>query len=183
MTAIPACPRTRLVLIGSAVVLFAVGCAGEKDHRIGMLKGRDPLMGEKIPSPNVPTGRDAYGLKDGRDPLIRADAGRTNPDSPAALAGGRRDTELAELRIPDDRRPSGGFASREQGASSDQFIAELKRIGGKVSSPTRTESGAYEVKAQVPNGPSGSMTGYIGTGNTPLAALKDAYDQVRAERK
>lgn len=148
-----------------------------------MLKGRDPLMGEKIPSPNVPTGRDAYGLKDTRDPLIRADAGRTSLDTPAALASGRRDSELSDLRIPDDRRPSGGFASREVGAMSDRFISELKKIGGKVSSPSRTETGAYEVKVQVPNGPSGSMTGYVGTGNTPVAALSNAYDQVRGERK
>jgi hypothetical protein len=150
--------------------MLAVGCAGEREHRIGMLNGSDPLLGEKIPSPNVPTGRDRYGLKDGRDPLMRADAGR-------------RDLEQSDLRIPDDRRPSGGFASRESAGNPDMWKADLELTGAKVFSPTRTETGNYEVRVQVPTRSSGAMTGYVGVGATPTVALKDAYDQVRADRK
>jgi hypothetical protein len=175
--------RNRALLLCSLAALLTVGCASEKDHRIGLMKGRDPLLGEKIPNPNVPTGRDSYGSKETRDPLIRVDAGRTNPATPATLAAARTDAELSDLRIPDDRRANGGFASREAGANSDQFITELKRVGGKVSTPTRTETGTYEVRVRVPNGPSGSMTGYVGAGNTPVAALSDAYEQVRNERR
>jgi hypothetical protein len=175
-------PRVQIVL-GCFFVLFSVGCASEKEHRMGLFKGRDPLMGEKIPSPNVPVGKDAYGLKDTRDPLIRADAGRTNPEPAAALVTGRRDMEQSDLRIADIRRPVGGLSARESGNTAEQMNSEVKRIGGRVSSPTRTDNGGYEVRVQVPNGPSGAMTGYVGTGNTAAAALNDAYDQVRNERK
>lgn len=172
-----------VVLLGLAV--GGIGCAGERDSRLGMLKGADPLMGEKIPSPNVPTGRDTYGLKDNRDPLIRAAAGRTNPDTPATLAAGRRDAEQSDLRIPDDRRPAGAVASRDGGGegSADQIVDAVKRRGGRVFSPRRTDAGAYEVRVQIPSGDSGAMTGFIGVGNTPTAALKDAYTQARTERK
>lgn len=172
------------------VALFClVGCAGEKQARLSTLNGRDPLMGEKIPPPNVPTGRDRYGLKDGRDPILRADAGRTNPEVAAALATGRpRDPEQPDLRIPDDRRPAGGFASRgslapSSGTPAEQLTKELEGYGVRVFSPTRTDAGGYEVRAQVPTGPTGAMSGYVGSGNSPVNALRDVYDQVRADRR
>lgn len=163
--------RTRVVAFATAVVC-AVGCAGEKQNRLASLNGRDPLMGEKIPPPNVPTGRDRYGMKDARDPILRADATR-NVDS-----------GVSELRIADDRRPAGGLASRgTTGTTVDQMTKDLERSGVRVFSPTRTETGGYEVRAQVPTGPTGAMSGYVGGGTTPAAALRDVYDQVRADRR
>lgn len=165
-------------------VACAAGCASERDNRIGMLKGRDPLMGEKIPPPNVPTGRDTYGLKDGRDPLIRADAGRSIRDTAAGLAGGSRDEGISDLRIPNDRRSGGGMTSRDAGGvtPTDQMTAEVKRLGGKVFAPKETTSG-YEVRVQIPAGDSGAMTGFIGAGTTATAALRDAFEQVRAAKR
>jgi hypothetical protein len=58
----------------------------------------------------------------------------------------------------------------------------LERYGGRVFAASRTETGGYEVRVQVPHSSSGAATGYVGTGNTPTLALKDAYDQVRADR-
>lgn len=176
--------RSLPVWVACAAVC-AVGCASERDNRLGMLKGRDPLMGEKIPPPNVPTGRDTYGLKDGRDPLIRAAAGRSNGlDAPATLAGGTRDEGISDLRIPNDRRAGGGMTGRDAGGvtPADQITAEVKRLGGKVFAPKETSSG-YEVRVQVPAGDSGAMTGFIGSGGTATAALRDAFDQVRATRR
>jgi hypothetical protein len=164
---------------------FATGCASERDNRVGMLKGRDPLMGEKIPPPNVPTGRDTYGIKDTRDPLIRADAGRSSTrDTAAGLAGGSRDEGISDLRIPNDRRAGGGITSRDAGGvtPTDQITSEVKRMGGKVFAAKETSSG-YEVRVQIPAGDSGAMTGFIGSGSTATAALRDAFDQVRAAKR
>lgn len=169
----------------ACVVACAAGCASERDNRLGMLKGRDPLMGEKIPPPNVPTGRDTYGIKDNRDPLIRADAGRSSTrDTAAGLAAGNRDDSLSDLRIPNDRRSGGGTASRDAGGvtPTDQMTAEVKRLGGKVFAAKETSSG-YEVRVLVPAGDSGAMTGFIGSGNTATAALRDAFEQVRAAKR
>ncbi len=164
--------RPLAVMAGCALVGLA-GCANDRDARLSQLsKGRanDPLLGEKIPPPNVPTGREQYGSKDGRDPLLRADAtGRDGSNEP--------------LRIP-DRRPGAISTGRDltlgTSATADQLTAELQQIGAKVYGPTRTETGSYEARVMVPSGPSGAMSGYVGGGATPTAALRDAYDQVRA---
>ncbi len=175
--------RSLPVWVACAAVC-AVGCASERDNRLGVLKGRDPLMGEKIPPPNVPTGRDTYGIKDTRDPLIRAAAGRSGGDTAAGLAGGSSDNSLSDLRIPNDRRSGGGMTSRDAGGvtPTDQMTAEVKRLGGKVFAPKETTSG-YEVRVQIPAGDSGAMTGFVGSGSSPTSALRDAFEQVRAVRR
>jgi hypothetical protein len=170
--------RPLLVLAGCAAVGL-VGCASERDQRLAQLKGRDPLMGEKIPPPNVPTGRDQYGAKDGRDPLLRADNGRGGYDPVS------RDGSNEPLRIP-DRRPGAVSTGREltlgSTATADQLTAELQQIGAKVYAASRTETGSYEVRVMLPSS-SGAMSGYVGGGATPTAALRDAYDQVRSGSK
>jgi hypothetical protein len=164
--------RRTLAVLGGCVVVGLVGCANDRDARLSQLdRGRDPLMG-KIPAPNVPTGRDQYGAKDTRDPLLRADATS-------------RDGANERLHIP-DRRPSGATASRELSlgstATADQLTADLQQIGAKLYGPTRTETGSYEVRVLVPSGPSGASSGYVGGGATPTAALRDVYEQVRGGR-
>lgn len=138
---------------------------------------RDPLLGEKIPAPNVPTGRDQYGSKPGGDPLLRADAGRGGYEPLS------RDGSNEPLRIP-DRRPGGVTTSRGltlgSTATQDQLTAELQQVGAKLYGPSRTETGTYEVRVMVPNGSSGAMSGYVGGGPTPASAVRDAYEQVRA---
>ena len=170
--------RSLAVLVGCAVAVGLAGCANDRDKRMAQLeRGRtaDPLLGEKIPPPNVPTGREQYGAKDGRDPLLRADArGGFDPFS--------RDGSNEPLRIP-DRRPTGTAPGREltlgSSATADQMTAELQQIGAKVYPPSRPETGSYDVRVMIPN-TSGAMSGYVGGGPTPTAALRDAYDQVRS---
>ena len=156
------------LLIG--VLPIALGCASERENRLGQLNQRDPLLGEKIPNPNVPTGRDRYGSKEGRDPLLKA----------AAF-----DRDNSPLKMPEDRRATGSIAARDWtlgiNANTDQLTSELQRFGAKVDPPTRTETGAYEVRVRVPSGPSGATSGYVGTGSSHLAALRDAYDQVKSD--
>jgi hypothetical protein len=169
--------RTLAVLAGGALMALT-GCANDRDARLSQLgRGRDPLLGEKIPSPNVPTGRDQYGSKNAGDPLLRADAGRGGYEPLS------RDGANEPLRIP-DRRPGGAVASRGltlgSTATQDQLTAELQQAGAKLYGPSRTETGSYEVRVMVPNGGSGAMSGFVGGGATPTAALRDAYDQVRA---
>lgn len=169
--------RTRLTvarrLLAVVGVVALAGCASERDQRLSQLdRSRDPLMGKHIPSPDVPTGRDQYGSKNSRDPLLRADAGR-----------GGDDGANEPLRIP-DRRPGGTSTGRDLSAGSsataDQMTAELQRVGAKVYTASRTETGSYEVRVMVPTGGSGAMSGYVGGGATPTAALRDAYEQVRS---
>lgn len=163
--------RLVAVMAGGALIALA-GCANDRDARLSQLeKGRrDPLKGEHIPPPNVPTGRDQYGSKTKADPLLRADAGFS------------RDGANEPLRIP-DRRPGGAVASREltlgSTATADQLTAELQQIGAKIYGPTRTETGSYEARVMLPSA-SGATSGYVGGGATPTAALRDAYEQVRA---
>jgi hypothetical protein len=170
--------RLVAVMAGGALVALA-GCTSDRDARLSQLeKGRrDPLLSnEKIPPPNVPTGRDQYGSKNGRDPLLRADAGKGGIDLVS------HDGANEPLRIP-DRRPGGAMASREltlgSTATADQLTAELQQIGAKIYGPTRTETGSYEARVMLPS-TSGAMSGYVGGGATPTAALRDAYEQVRA---
>lgn len=169
-----------LLAVPAVIALVGlVGCASERDQRLSQLRDQnhDPLLG-KIPSPNVPTGRDQYGAKTVRDPLLRADSGGKKGYDLAS-----RDGANEPLRIP-DRRPTGGTASRELGsaatATADEMAAELKQAGAKVFPAGRTETGTYEVRVMVPSGPSGAMSGYVGGGATPTAALRDVYEQVRA---
>ncbi len=167
--------RPLLVLAGCAAVGL-VGCASERDERLAQLKGRDPLKGNHIPSPDVPTGRDQYGAKPKPDPLLRADGGRGGYDPVS------RDGSNEPLRIP-DRRPGAVSTGREltlgATATADQLTAELQQIGAKVYTASRTETGSYEVRVMLPSS-SGAMSGYVGGGATPTAALRDAYDQVRS---
>lgn len=168
----------RLMVVLAAAALGLAGCANDRDARLAQLgKDRDPLKGKHIPSPDVPTGRDQYGAKNTRDPLLRADNGTRDRD----LAS--RDGANEPLRIP-DRRPGGVSTGRDLSlgstATADQMKAELQQAGAKVYSPNRTETGNYEVRVMVPNGSGGAMSGYVGGGATPTAALRDAYEQVRA---
>lgn len=168
-----------VVLAGGALIALA-GCANDRDARMAQLergRGRDPLLGEKIPSPNLPTGRDQYGSKPKPDPLLRADAGRDGFDPFS------RDGANEPLRIR-DRRPGGATASRGltlgSTATQEQLTAELQQVGAKLYGPSRTETGTYEVRVMVPTGSSGAMSGYVGGGSTPASAVGDAYEQVRA---
>lgn len=169
--------RPLAVLAGGAFMVLA-GCANDRDARLSQLdKGRDPLKGQHIPTPNVPTGRDQYGTKTKPDPLLRADAGRSGIDLVS------HDGANEPLRIR-DRRPGALSTGRDltlgSTATADQLTAELQQIGAKVYGPTRTETGSYETRVMVPSGPSGAMSGFVGGGATPTAALRDAYEQVRA---
>ena len=167
-----------LVVAVAAVARGLMGCANDRDQRMAQLdRSRDPLMGKHIPSPDVPTGRDQYGSKNTRDPLLRADNGARDRDLVS------RDGANEPLRIP-DRRPAGSSTGRNltlgSTATADQMTAELQQAGAKVYSPTRTETGTYEVRVVVPNPTTGASSGYVGGGATPTAALRDAYDQVRS---
>lgn len=169
--------RPLAVLLGCAVIGL-VGCASERDARLQQLnKSSDPLMGKHIPATDLPTGRDHYGSKNARDPLLRADAARNGLDLVS------HDGANEPLRIP-DRRPGALATGRDltlgSTATSDQLTAQLQQIGAKVYGPTRTETGSYEARVMVPSGPSGAMSGYVGGGATPTAALRDVYEQVRA---
>jgi hypothetical protein len=169
--------RRPLAVFTGCAFVGLVGCANDRDARMSQLeKGRDPLKGEHIKSPNVPTGRDQYGSKGTPDPLLRADAGRGD--------GGLELVSAGEPYRSPDRRPTALSTGRDltlgATATADQLTAELQQIGGKLYGPTRTETGSYEVRVMVPSGPSGASSGFVGGGPTPTAALRDAYDQVRA---
>ncbi|MCU0705943.1 MAG: hypothetical protein MUF18_18405 [Fimbriiglobus sp.] len=172
--------RRPLTVLAGCVVVGLAGCAAERDHRLAQLSTRDPLKGDRIPPPNVPTGRDQYGAKDGRDPLLRADAGGRGGIDLASHDGANE-----PLRIP-DRRPGAvaTSASREltlgSSATAEQLQSDLQNIGAKLYGPTRTETGSYEVRVVIPNGVSGATSGFTGGGATPTAALRDAYEQVRS---
>ena len=151
------------------LAVLAVGCAAERDQRLAQLKSpppdRDPLKGQHITPPNVPTGRDQY-AKDRRDPLLRADA---------------RDDGTDPIRTP-DRRTGGNVTGRDlalgSAATAEQMTSELQKAGAKVGAATRGDHG-YEVRVEVPTR-DGAKSWYTGGGGTPAAALKDAYDQVRS---
>lgn len=157
----------RPLLVALAAVGLA-GCANDRDQRLSQIKDprRDPLLhNEKIPNPNLPTGRDTL-ANDRRDPLLRADARDDDP-----------------LFKSPDRRPTGGVTGREltlgSSATPEQMTTELQKAGVKVGVPARTDTGGYEVRVDVP-ATNGARSGYVGGGSTPTAAIKDAYDQVRA---
>lgn len=186
-----------LLLLGTA------GCKGDGERTGGLLpRSRDPLMGaDRIPPAGVPSapGRDrSYGSTP-RDPLFTgptaSTAGATKEPfrltedfTPAAMSV--RGTDHADPLVIDDRRPGavptggrGGRPGAVSGGGWEQLVDELRRIGGKPFAPVKLPSGEYEFRCGVPLDTSGAMRQYTGIGATPLAAVNDVYQQVRAERK
>jgi len=186
--------------------LCALGCRGDgTGDRAGGLfpRTRDPLMGtERIPPAGVPIpGRDRYGAAP-RDPLFKSPTASTAGSAakepfrltedftPAALTA--RGTEFADPLIIDDRRPRavplGGEGVRPAAASVpsgswEQLVDELRRVGGKPFAPIKLPGGDYEFRCSIPLNTTGAMRQYTGVGATPLAAVTNVYEQVRAERK
>ncbi len=151
------------------VLSLTVGCQSEKQVRNDQLNKRDPFLGERIPNPNVPTGRERKDTA--KDPFLRADRDRWNND-------------LIELRPGYDKKGS-SLTSRSSlassnGATPEQLKQDLERVGAKVYSPIRRENG-YDVRVQTQSA-SGVLSSYTGSGSTSAIALKDAYEQLRAER-
>ena len=192
--------RWGLVLLAP---LCALGCKGNGDRAGGLLpRNRDPLMGaDRIPPAGVPMpGKDgSYGAAT-RDPLFKGTAASrsgtkepfrlTEEFTPAAMAV--RGTDHADPLVIDDRRPTatptgGGGVRPAAGAvpagNWEQLADELRRIGGKPFAPIKLPGGEYEFRCAVPLDTTGAMRQYTGVGATPLAAVTDAYEQVRAERK
>lgn len=156
---------TRHMAAGWMVLaVLTVGCQSEKQVRNDQLNKRDPFLGERIPNPNVPTGRERK--ESTKDPFFRAD------------------NDLIELRPGFDRKGS-SLTSRSslassKGATPEQLKTDLERVGAKVFSPVHRDNG-YDVKVQTQSA-SGVLSSYTGTGSTSAVALRDAYDQLRAER-
>jgi hypothetical protein len=148
--------------------LLTMGCQSEKQTRNDQLNKRDPFLGERIPNPNVPTGRER---KDTKDPFLRAERDKWKDD-------------LIELRPGFDKKGS-SLTSRSSlassnGATPEQLKTDLERIGAKVFAPVHRDNG-FDVKVQTQS-PSGVLSSYTGSGSTAALALRDAYDQLRAER-
>ncbi len=189
--------HSRWLVLLCAGLMLNCGCKQEQEYRNQQLGRKDdPLLGKTIPNPNVPTGRETYGTKDSRDPLLRqqgqtSSLGRErgeqpNPwrptwrSTPGALAYNDSPTgEFSDLRIPNTNR---GGSTLDRTTNPDKALSELARLGAKVFKPVRTDSGQYEVRVQVPLDKSGAMSSYVGTGNSAQAALQDAYDQLWADR-
>jgi hypothetical protein len=156
----------------SVMILFAlltVGCQSEKQTRNDQLKKQDPFLGERIPNPNVPTGRDRKETP--KDPLMRADKDRPKD-------------EMFEVRPASDKKGS-SLTSRSslassKGATPEQLKQDLERIGAKVYTPVHRENG-YDVRVQLQSA-TGALSSYTGTGSSADIALRDAYEQLRAER-
>jgi hypothetical protein len=191
--------RTLLLLLAAG----ATGCRGDGERSGGLFpRSRDPLMGaDRIPPAGVPIpGKDgAYGAAP-RDPLFKSPtasrAGAKEPFrltedfTPAAMSA--RGSDHTEPLIIDDRRPTavptGNSGVRPASGTGpaggwEQLADELRRIGGKPFAPVKLPSGEYEFRCSVPIDTSGAMRQYTGVGPTPLAAVTDLYEQVRAERK
>jgi hypothetical protein len=66
------------------------------------------------------------------------------------------------------------------GATPEQLKTDLERIGAKVFAPVHRDNG-YDVKVQTQSA-SGVLSSYTGSGSTAAIALRDAYEQLRAER-
>lgn len=208
-------PAAAVVLCAAA---FLVGCKnsgggvfGRRSNPDGSLMSRgDPLLGgARIPPQNLPVpGREGYGARERRDPLLGSPAARDGDDKQAGQGGSkgsaiRRPTKdepfrpgpgttnaaLAGHLAPDDtlsigdRRAPGRTASQIRDDSPEFVRAaeELRRLGATVGDPTRVGNG-YEVRASVPLGDAGVVRQYTGAGPTAAAAAKQALDQIRADK-
>lgn len=183
-------PLRLLLLATAAACAASIGCKGEANDRIGMLRS-DPLRGDRIPRQDLPVpGRDGYGSSVS-DPLMRADGKRKEPfrpnleTTPSVLAssGLSRDGGTSDLRIPDDRRTGGSVAGRSSAmsASGEQLAEDLTKMGAKLYPPEKRSNGEYEFRCAIPNATSGALTTYVGRGTTRDAAIRDAHDQVRTD--
>ena len=171
----------------------------------------DPLLGgSRIPPQNLPVpGREGYGAKERRDPLLGSPAGRDGnakqagqggskesairrptKDEPFRPGPGTTNAALAGHLVPDDtlsigdRRTPGRTASqpKDAGPDADRAADELRRLGATVEGPSRSGDG-YEVRASVPLGDEGRVRQYTGTGPTAATAVKQVLDQIKSDRK
>ena len=214
-------PRYRLRPAAVAVLcaaVFLVGCKnsggvfGRRSGPDGSLMSRgDPLLGgARIPPQNLPLpGREGFGARERRDPLLGSPAARDGTDKQAGQGGSkgsaiRRPTKdepfrpgpgttnaaLAGHLAPDDtlsigdRRTPGRTAShiRDDSPEFVRAAEELRRLGATVGDSTRVGDG-YEVRASVPVGDAGVVRQYTGAGPTAIAAAKQVLDQIKSDRK
>src|SRR5581483_10873998 len=211
-------PRRLRPAVAAAVCAAALlaGCRnsdgflGRKSGPEGALASRDPLLGgTRIPPQNLPVpGKDGYGARERRDPLLGAPAGRDGAgeragqgdgkgsakrgptkDEPFRPGPGTTNAALASHLVPDDtlsigdRRAPGRPTSRPaDGDPEFELVAdELRRCGATVEPAARVGDG-YEVRASVPLDGPGLIRQYTGAGPTPAAAAKQVLDQVKADR-
>jgi hypothetical protein len=200
---------------------FLVGCKnsgssgggifGRRSNPDGNLMSRgDPLLGgARIPPQDLPLpGREGYGARERRDPLLGSPAARDGTGERASKEGskgsairqptkdepfrpgpGTTNAALAGHLVPDDtlsigdRRTPGRTASqpRDNGAEFDRLTEDLRRLGATVSTPERTGNG-YEVRASVPLGDAGRVRQYTGTGPTAAAAAQQVFEQIQSDR-
>jgi hypothetical protein len=214
----PTPPRRRWMAAAAAVCAAAVlaGCkssGGGLFNRGGpngtLMSRGDPLLGgARIPPQNLPLpGRDGYGARERKDPLLGSPAGRDaderagrddakgsasrgwTKDHPFRPGPGTTNAALAGHLVPDDtlsigdRRAPGRTASQpaDDGPEYTRAADELRRLGATVDPPERTGNG-YEVRATVPLDGPGLIRQYTGAGLTPAAAVRQLLDQVRSDR-
>jgi hypothetical protein len=199
--------------------VFLVGCKssggggvfGRRSNPDGSLTSRgDPLLGgARIPPQNLPVpGREGYGSRERRDPLLGSPAARDGSaeragkdgakgsairrptkDEPFRPGPGTTNAALAGHLAPDDtlsigdRRTPGRTTSqpRDDGPEFDGIADELKRLGATAVDSARVGSG-YEVRASVPLNDAGGVRQYTGAGPTAAAAARQVLDQLKSDR-
>lgn len=171
----------------------------------------DPLLGgARIPPQNLPVpGREGYGARERRDPLLGSPAARDGTgeragkdsskgsairrptkDEPFRPGPGTTNAALAGHLVPDDtlsigdRRTPGRTASQphDDGPEFERVADELRQLGATVGASARVGDG-YEVRASVPRGDAGVVRQYTGAGPTAAAAAKQVLDQIKSDRK
>jgi hypothetical protein len=214
-------PRRLTPAVAAAVCAAALlagcrssdGLLGRKSGPEGSLTSRDPLLGgTRIPPQNLPVpGKDGYGAREKKDPLLGAPAGRDGAgeragqgdakgsasrgptkDEPFRPGPGTTNAALAGHLVPDDtlsigdRRTPGKAAGRpapRDGGPEFELVAdELRRCGATVEPAARAGDG-FEVRASVPLDGPGLIRQYTGAGPTPAAAARQVLDQVKSDRK
>jgi hypothetical protein len=201
----PTRPTTRHLqplLIGAVLATAAAGCKSTGSGDGGSAKA-DPIFGRHIPKQDLPIpGKDGYG-SDTRDPLLRNTQASRDGDryekEPFRTGAGTTPASLAakggsEASIPSiDDRPTGTPTSRnpvpfkpaagDSGATFDQSLDELRRLGVKWNSPRRGATGETVFECDLPLGPNGEgpFRRYEGVGATEAAAASDALRQIKSE--
>jgi hypothetical protein len=128
------------------------------------------------PGPAVTTAALA-GFSSGNDLVI-------DDRSPRPASGGPIPLKpLENSALPTSHAPTPMSDPKTGGLTVEMLTEQLRKIGARPYAPVKLTNGDYEFRCAVPINDQGATRSYTGTGASPLAAVRNVYEQIRTDSR